>query len=93
MALSSSPGVTACILESLESMQEEKKDTQKTEKRLVMPHIDVPSLRRWTICATSVGSRHYLVLPAVPLSLDKCKTSEKPVRKDQGRKNVSSLQM
>lgn len=67
MALPSSPRVTSCLLESPPCC-----DTAN-----LLAHIDMLSRRIWTTCTTSVGFRYNLMLPAVTLTLAKCKT-EKP---------------
>lgn len=46
--------------------------------------IDVPFWRSWTTCATYVGSKYHLMLPAVTLTLTKYKISE---RKSEKRKS------
>lgn len=53
-----------------------------------MACIDVPSWWIWTTCATSVGSRYHLMLPAVTLTQVKCKTTKKQSEKNEERNNV-----
>ncbi len=82
-ALSSSSRVTVSwnLLHALETVLGD------TANLLATAHIDGPSRRSWTACATSVGSRYRLMLPIVTVTQAKCKT----VRKDE--KNVNGLHL
>lgn len=51
-------------------------------------HMDVPTKRSWTTCATWMGCRCSLMLAVVTRTLGKRKTGEESVRKDQHVQNV-----
>ncbi len=86
MALSSSPGVTACLLNLLHALETVLGDSKPSDNGT----IDMPSWRSWTACANFVGFRYHLMLPGVTSTLAKCKTCGKTIRKVGKKISVAS---